>query len=274
MGLFDRKYCDVCGDKIGLLGNRKLEDGNLCKACASKLSPWFNERRHSTLEQIREQLAYRERNKDAVSSFSVTRTLGGSTKVYLDEDARKFMVSGARNLAEANPDVLDCQSVTDCRVDVHENKHELRHADKDGRQVSYDPPRYEYSYDFYILLRVNHPYIDEIRFKSNAVSVKTGERSINDRRPAGNIKVALAHEALGALIGQTGGRTWNAEYNEQYAIADEICETLLRLRRESREETAAQNRPQSAVTCPHCGAPTVPDANGCCEYCGGSLREE
>ena len=25
MGLFDKKYCDICGEKIGLLGNRKLE---------------------------------------------------------------------------------------------------------------------------------------------------------------------------------------------------------------------------------------------------------
>ncbi len=41
MGLFDKKNCDICGEKIGLLGNRKLDDGNLCKNCASKLSPWF-----------------------------------------------------------------------------------------------------------------------------------------------------------------------------------------------------------------------------------------
>lgn len=40
MGFFDKKYCDVCGEKIGFLGNRKLEDGNLCKECASKLSPF------------------------------------------------------------------------------------------------------------------------------------------------------------------------------------------------------------------------------------------
>ena len=26
MGLFDKKYCDFCGNKIGLLGNKKLED--------------------------------------------------------------------------------------------------------------------------------------------------------------------------------------------------------------------------------------------------------
>ena len=27
MGLFDKKICDICGEKIGLLGNRKLDDG-------------------------------------------------------------------------------------------------------------------------------------------------------------------------------------------------------------------------------------------------------
>ena len=48
MGFFDKKYCDVCGEKIGLLGNRKLENGNLCKDCAAKLSPFFSERKSST----------------------------------------------------------------------------------------------------------------------------------------------------------------------------------------------------------------------------------
>ena len=62
MGLFDKKYCDICGEKIGLLGNRKLEDGNLCKDCARKLSPFFSERRSSTVEDIKRQLAYRAEN--------------------------------------------------------------------------------------------------------------------------------------------------------------------------------------------------------------------
>lgn len=50
MGLFDKKNCDICGEKIGILGNRKLDNGNLCKKCAGKLSPWFEERRHSTVD--------------------------------------------------------------------------------------------------------------------------------------------------------------------------------------------------------------------------------
>ena len=51
MGLFDKKYCSICGEKIGFLGNRKLEDGNLCKNCSAKLSPWFSDRRSSTVEE-------------------------------------------------------------------------------------------------------------------------------------------------------------------------------------------------------------------------------
>ena len=37
--VFEKKECDICGGEIGLLGNRKLDDGNLCKECAKKLSP-------------------------------------------------------------------------------------------------------------------------------------------------------------------------------------------------------------------------------------------
>ena len=61
--LFEKKVCAICGGEIGLFGNRKLEDGNMCKKCAEQLSPWFSERRSSTVAEIEEQLAYREENK-------------------------------------------------------------------------------------------------------------------------------------------------------------------------------------------------------------------
>lgn len=157
MGLFDKKYCDICKNKIGLLGNRKLENGNLCKECAAKLSPWFSDRRRSTVEEIRQQLDYREENKAAVEAFHTTRSLGSGTKLLLDEDAGKFMVTSARNLREANPDVLDFSQVTGCRVDVDEDKTELKREDKDGKEVSYNPPRYTYDYDFYVIINVNTP---------------------------------------------------------------------------------------------------------------------
>ena len=139
MGLFDafkKKQCDICGGEIGMLGNRKLEDGNMCKTCARKLSPWFDERRHSTIAQINEQLAYREANKDSVAAFRVTRVFGESTKLYLDEDAGVFLVTDEpmKKWAEDNPDVVAFGDVTGVDVDVDEDRTE--HG-KDGQ----DPVR-------------------------------------------------------------------------------------------------------------------------------------
>ena len=116
--LFEKKECAICGGEIGLLGNRKLEDGNMCKACAAKLSPWFDERRHSTVAQIEEQLEYREANKENVAVFRTTLSLGETTKVLVDEDAGRFMVTSARNYSEANPDVLELSDITGCTSSV------------------------------------------------------------------------------------------------------------------------------------------------------------
>ena len=80
--LFEKKECSVCGGEIGLLGNRKLEDGNLCKNCAAKLSPWFSDRRQSTVAEIQEQLAYREANQEKVAAFHTTRSAAAHIAEY------------------------------------------------------------------------------------------------------------------------------------------------------------------------------------------------
>ena len=132
--LFEKKQCSICGSDIGLLGNRKLEDGNCCKACAAKLSPWFSERRQSTVEDIKAQLEYREANQDQVAAFHATRTLGESTKVILDEDAGKFLVTSARNWQSANPDVLSFSDVTGCNLDIDEDRTEIEYKDREGNR--------------------------------------------------------------------------------------------------------------------------------------------
>ena len=82
MGLFDRllqkKQCAFCGGEIGMLGNKKLEDGDMCKNCASKLSPWFDDRRHSTVAQIGEQLAYRPGNSEKKRRSTWMRQIANS----------------------------------------------------------------------------------------------------------------------------------------------------------------------------------------------------
>lgn len=142
--IFDKKVCDLCGGEIGLLGNRKLEDGNCCKECAAKLSPWFSERRQSTVEEIRAQLAYREANQDKVAAFHATRTLGEGTKVILDEDAGLFMVTSARNWQSANPDVMAFSDVTGCNLDIDEDRTEIQYKDKEGNRQSFTPKRYDF----------------------------------------------------------------------------------------------------------------------------------
>ena len=240
MGLFDKKYCDICGEKIGLLGNRKLENGNLCKNCAKKLSPWFSDRRSSTVDEIKAQ---------------TTRTLGTVTKVLLDEDAGKFIVTRARDLAEANPDVLDFADVTGCNLDIDESRCEILREDKDGNEVSYNPPRYEYSYDFYITIFVNNPYFDEIRFQINSSSV--------DITPPPTLRPGIN----GGFNPET-----NVEYRNYKNLAEEIRQALTQVRQDVREKIEQAAAPKAAVTCPYCGATTTPDASGCCEYCGGAVN--
>ena len=288
MGLFDKKFCDICGEKIGLLGNRKLEDGNLCKNCAAKLSPWFSERRRSTVEQIREQLVYREENRQKLEEFNVTRTLGDEYMVFLDEDHGKFCVAQERELRTGNPDVLDFTQVTGCELEIDESKDEVRREDEEGKQVSYDPPRYDYRYDFYIDLRVNHPWFDEMRFRLNPSTVRIEHGSAMAAAhpappppPPGGHPAAkpgmhpVMDVAKQALFGGASAAAFdpsvNADYQRYLAMGQEIREAILQVRQEARDSAVEANAPKAAVQCPHCGASTVPDANGCCEFCGGAV---
>lgn len=167
MGLFDKKYCDVCGEKIGLLGNRKLEDGNLCKDCAKKLSPFFSERKQSTVAEIKEQLAYREENERRLNSFRPTRTYGESMKVYIDDMAGTFIVTRMSNWKSENPDIIGLNQVTSCNLDIEEDRDELYYEDEEGNSKSYTPARYEYRYEFFVVINVNSPWFSQIRFSLN-----------------------------------------------------------------------------------------------------------
>ena len=169
--LFNKKNCSICGGEIGLLGNRKLEDGNLCKNCASKLSPYYSDRRHSTVEEISAHLAYRAENLNNLAYFNPTRAEGERTKVYVDEANGKFIVSAYSDWRSGNPDILDTSAVLECRVKPIEHKRELWDRTPDGKQVRFNPPRFEFSYEFYVTIVLNNPWIDEIGFE------------LTDRRP-------------------------------------------------------------------------------------------
>ena len=205
MGLFDKKICDICGEKIGLLGNRKLDDGNLCKNCARKLSPWFEERRNSTVEDIKRQLEYREKNKKAVMDFCITRQINTRNyTVFIDDHKNNFTVARKLDVSE-NPDIVPLSAVVQCRVEVDRQQNEETYT-KDGKTVSYQPPVYNYEFDYTMRIRVNTPWFDDMDFRLNTFSISSERRAelMEVEQTGYKIIAALTPNAAGMQPGMNG----------------------------------------------------------------------
>ncbi len=267
MGLFDKKYCDICGEKIGLLGNRKLEDGNLCKDCTRKLSPFFSEQRNSTVEDIKRQLAYRAENEKKLADFSPSITFDGSKKVYIDPIGERFIVTGASNWRSSNPDLIAFSQVLGVNTDIRENKEEIFYEDSEGNKKSYVPPRYACDYEFNVTLRVDSPWFDEIELE-----LSDGNRPDSPYTDLYRQYEQRMHELADILMRRDnrnrvcyGGGTMNRVDNEDFrpkrpsstpnAMGGEtwVCSSC-----------GAQN---SGKFCANCGA-VKPVACSCCSNCG------
>lgn len=238
MGLFDKKYCDLCGDKIGLLGNRKLNDGNMCKNCAKQASPYLTGRKQFTVADMKAHLAYREENEAKLERFSPTRTIGAYTKLYIDDNSGQWLVSRLSRYKENNPDVLTFDQVTGCTSTIDESKQEIKRKLPDGKEESFSPPRYKYSYDFKVEINVNSPWFSEIAFNVNSASI----------------------EGRGSV-----------EYKNAEQQTEEIKDALMHLHTKVREAAAEAAAPKSSVKCPFCGAVVIPDASGKCPFCDSGL---
>lgn len=251
--LFEKKNCSVCGSEIGLLGNRKLEDGNLCKACEAKLSHWYSGRRNATVEQIKEQLISREENREALKTFTSTCVLGGKEpRVHLDEENRKFLIAYGSDWFDENPDIFEAAQLTDCFLDIEEDETEHYRRQPDGREESFSPPRYVFGYDFHITIRLKHPYVEEVSFDLNDERLE-----LNPDQPAAMSRKPSAQS--------------NREYCRYEQMGKELVERLMALREGERSAQKEAAAPKQAVRCPCCGATTVPDAQYRCEYCDSSL---
>ena len=225
MGLFDKKVCDICGEKIGLLGNRKLDDGNLCKDCAKKLSPWFEERRHSTVEDIKKQLAYIEQNKEAVRNFRVTRDLKADNNyhVFIDDNHQKFAI-GTKMDVETNPDILDLSQVTSCRMDVEQDRTEEQYRDQNGEMRDYVPPRYKYSYKYKMMIGINSPWFDDMDFQLHNFAIDANDRGkIMAVEQIGNqiITALSGGNMTGNMYGQQPGMMNQGAYGQQAGMMNQ-----------------------------------------------------
>ncbi len=267
MGLFDKKFCDICGEKIGFLGNRKLEDGNLCKDCASKLSPFFSERRSSTIEEIKRQLAYREENEKKLADFSPSLVFGENKKVYIEPESERFIVTSRSNWRGSNPDLISFSQVRNVKTEIEENKEEIYFEDADGNKKSYEPRRYEYDYAFNVTIFVDSPWFDEITLELSDEDrpespytelYREYERKMHEladilmRRNGGSAAYA------GAAVGNSAGNAVGNSFGNSVGAASFG-------NRSSVSASAASQNVSGEWTCTSCGAR---NSGKFCESCG------
>ena len=217
MGLFDafkKKDCEICGKEVGMFGYKKLEDGEICKDCIKLLSPWFDDRRHSTVAQIKQQLAYREENRAALDAFRPTVAYGERYTLraeVVDGVPTRFVIERGDNYKDENADIVNFKDVTSFNIDIQEHDREIKYRNSKGEEVSYHPPRYEYSYDFYAEINVNHPYFNEMRFQINRDTI--------------NLETVERRSGLGInLFGSGFDPTLYPEYRQMRAECDELEE--------------------------------------------------
>ena len=219
MGLFDvfkKKDCEICGKEVGPLGYKKLEDGEICKDCVKLLSPWFDDRRHSTVEQIKRQLAAREENQRKLQSWNHNLSYGEYQKLYVrmvNSVPESFVVTSADNYREYNADIIPFTAVSSYDVDIRESHTELKKDGPNGEKISYNPPRFEYHYDFYIKLMITGiEYIDDIRFRVNR---STLELETTQHQAARNV-----------FLGQSFDPMLYPQYRQYKAVCDTIAEII------------------------------------------------
>ena len=169
-------------------------------------------------------------------------------------------------------------SLTGCRVDIDESRTEVTREGPDGKEISYVPPRYEYSYDFMLTVTVRHPYFDEMRFPLNSSSVYYEPQRLPQRAPMSH---APDRPPLGRPKPISSGRVDPedcAEYRKYRQMGEEICQALEQARSGSREtapsaqeepavneSAGAANAASDAWTCSACGGA---NHGKFCEYCG------
>lgn len=151
--------------------------------------------------------------------------------------------------------ILNYSQLTGSHLDIDEGRRELRRTDKDGKQVSYDPPRYEYSYNFDFTITVDTPYFDEMSFRLNP-------------RP-----IILESEAPSVFsLVRSIDPSYNIEDRRYIQLADEMRAAVDQARAVSHAAPTAnrvQNIPTPAASvewiCPACGGSNT---GKFCEYCG------
>lgn len=285
MGLFDRfkkQDCEICGKEVGMFGYKKLEDGEICKDCLKLLSPWFEDRRHATVAQIKEQIAYRQRNAEDLECFTISRQIGKNEYVMYIEEIdgipTRFFVTNHSDYKAVNPDIIFFRDVVSCVTDVDERHEEMRQRNSEGQMVSYCPPRYKHHYNFYIKMEIrNNPYFNEIKFPINSSDIVLETAGDVGGGIGGSVMAGILQGAgfstVGAQTNTPGNFSERRRYSECATMCQKIEQAVEDGKRAAQPATViiaapVQDAPKPKF-CPNCGAPY--EGGKFCQNCGSKL---
>ena len=132
MGLFDKKYCDICGEKVNMLTQKKLSDGLLCSDCKHKLGAFTSGWKQRTVQDVKNHFEQREQNKQKYQQFNCTATAGGrNNALQADFNHRQFIFAiDNRDFKSGNPQVFDFSQLQDFWIE--QDYRTLSDSDNDG----------------------------------------------------------------------------------------------------------------------------------------------
>lgn len=216
MGIFSKKDCSFCGAQSGLLSNRRLADGNICKDCRAQLSPFFDLTNKDTVANVAAQLEYRQRNLSELDYFQPSVMAGDRGKVFIDMNSGKFTFATERELREGNPDLFDLRGLHSCTFYAKET---IIRGDEDESD--------SFDYDFYLKVSVDHPFVRNFSYRYNGQSVSSRRNRIRESEIR---KIYLGQKEIrsgfSALLSGVDKRATEA-YLNAYAIGQDMIDALM-----------------------------------------------
>ena len=187
MGLVKKENFCLCGGKTGMF-DKKCQSGKVCKECAGKMSPWFDDFKNSSAGALDAQRLGREVDAGLAQAkiYNFSKIFGEFGVILIDEKEKKFVafpstskglfanqkkVSSIDDVMDMGPDIIRFDMVEDFEIDIKEMTREEKQT-VNGNQVSYDPPHILYMETFTLRMKINHPYVKSVNIQLNDGSVQ------------------------------------------------------------------------------------------------------
>ena len=183
--LFKKDPCCLCGEKTGLL-DKKCQDGKVCKECAKKVSPWFEDWKTADKLKLETHIAMRAADRSMADMGNYNKVFGEFGVILIDEAAKKFIafpdtssglfgsqrkVKSLSDVIDLGPDIIDFKAVEDIELDITETTREEKRTEN-GQQVSYFPPHILYMETFTLHLKLDYPFFKNMRIQLNDGAVQ------------------------------------------------------------------------------------------------------